>query len=94
MSTKRFLKVQVGEEWPDGIKLNIEASPRSVDRNHARNTLMLGTAAALILLLATLTVYGALYSESLLNRVFDLVENGLLLLWGAVFGRPRLKDAQ
>lgn len=88
MSTKKpGLEVLVGETWPDGVEIHVEKSRSLREQGDPRNVVMLGTAIFLGLLLGAFTVYGMLHSESMLDKVFELVKYGLSLLWGFAFGQ-------
>lgn len=88
MSTKkRGLEVLVGEPLPDGVEVRVGVPTPSKDPRDPRTIVMLGTALVLLLLLGVLTAYGWVHSESMLDRVFELVKYGLSLLWGFAFGQ-------
>jgi hypothetical protein len=88
---KKGLKILVGELWPDGIEIWVKPiSPKGP--KDPRNAVILGTATGLGVLLVVFTIYGMMYSDTMLNKIFDLVIDGLSLLLAFVFGQFTAKS--
>lgn len=84
------LKVLVGEPWPDEIEVSVEeqkAPEKESTSQDSRNLIILGSAIFLWLFLGAFMVYGMMQSEAILTKVFDLVNYGVSVLLGFVFGQ-------
>ncbi len=79
------LKLQVGKPWPeDGIDLTVERPSARPKREHVVSAVL----GSLVLVLLALTGYGMATSDGpMLEKIFDLVRQGLLILLAWAIGR-------